>query len=164
METTLNIEQIRASHAFKLAEKGNEQEAEAKKNGSKFNYSAQMKSFPPLLKTNGLLNSLGFYYAKGKDFANDNENEFATIFNQILSWFREHEPTGFLKNKFTCSAETNAKTKAKEFMQILLRLSEEEYRFAFNETKAFTKWLVRFVADEPKNEPKNEPDKQPETV
>ncbi len=145
---TENLEAKRALFAFKAAEKGNKKQADSQ---NKFNYSAAVQELPTILRMNGLRATMAFFYSK--------EGQHRMVFDNLVSWFKlEDEPTKFMQ------AKLKEKSEAKDFMNILLHLSDNEYRIVQAETLTLANWLIRFVKTENSktSTPKPEGDEQPQ--
>lgn len=138
MSNLRNLEAQRALFAFKAA---NNDESK----GKEFNYSAAVRELPSIIRMNGLRATMAYYYSKG--------DQHKYIFEQIRDWFKnEEEPTRFMSAKF----KTPTSKKPEEFfMEILLKLSDDEYRIVQAETLTLANWLIRFVKTEDSNNQSN---------
>jgi CRISPR type III-B/RAMP module-associated protein Cmr5 len=135
MNNLRNLEAERALYAFDSATTGNK---EQKDSNNKFNYSAAVQELPSLLRTNGLRATMGYYYSKGE------QHKF--VYNLIQEWFKkEEEPTRFMFSKLNTQTD---KKPEDFFMEILLRLSDDEYRIVQAETLTLANWLIRFIKTE----------------
>jgi CRISPR type III-B/RAMP module-associated protein Cmr5 len=145
MSNLQNLEAERALYAFKSATTGNEKQ---KKSNNKFNYSAAVQEFPSMLRMNGLRATMAYYYSKGE--------QHKCVFGQIREWFnKEEEPTRFMSAK----VKTQTSKKPEEFfMEILLKLTDDEYRIVQAEVLTLTNWLIRFVKTEDSNNQSNPQD------
>lgn len=140
-----SIEATRAKVAFDFAEKGMEVKNE------KFvydNYAAAVRELPALIRMNGLRAAMAYYFQKEKE-----GNKL--VFKQIRKWFAKEDPTACLKSKFPQNEKTD--DFAKNFMDIFLKLDNDEYRIAQAETLALANWMIRFVKtqDDSKKEVEN---------
>lgn len=115
----LNIEQARASKAYKFAESGK----------SNAEYSTNAQKLPMYIKVNGLGNTLAFMYSKKSN------KGWELLYNQLYKWL--------------CSAKHSIiqteLSKGGEFVQVITQLDSEKYRFATREILALAAWLKRFV-------------------
>ncbi len=135
---TENLEAQRARKAFDFAGIGNQKQ----KDDNKLNYSAAVQELPSMLRMNGLRATMAFYYSK--------KGQHELVFKQIRDWFKdEKEPTKFMSVKF--KMPTTEKAEEKIFMNILLNLSDDEYRIVQAETLALANWMIRFVKTEDSN-------------
>jgi len=143
MKKLHNIEAMRALQAFKFAETGNAEQSEG------FNYSAAVQELPSMIRMNGLRATMAYFYSK--------EKHHGLVFKQIRDWFREFDPVQMIRRKFSEEvSKPDAKKKelalsreeAKEFMNILLNLTDDEYRIVQAETLTLSNWLIRFVKTE----------------
>lgn len=157
MSKVLNLEALRALYAFNSSEVGNKKQKDSK---NKFNYSAAVQELPSMLRMNGLRATLAYYYSK--------EKHHGLVFKQIRDWFKTHDPSKTIQNKFSNQSPESeglalAPEKAKEFITILLALSDDEYRLVQAETFTLANWMIRFAKDfkpQPEKQPKQ--DEQPE--
>ncbi|MEZ4963771.1 MAG: type III-B CRISPR module-associated protein Cmr5 [Saprospiraceae bacterium] len=139
MSSPQNLEAMRALFAFNSAEKGNKKQ---KDTNNKFNYSAAVQELPSMLRMNGLRATMAYYYSKDKE--GGGQHRF--VFKQILNWFKnEKEPTKFMNAKF--NEQKGEKTEV-FFMEVLLKLSDDEYRIVQAETLNLANWMIRFVKTE----------------
>ena len=136
MSNPQNLEAKRALFAFTEAQKGNKKQTDDKK----FNYSAAVKELPSMIRMNGLRATMAYFYSK--------EKAHELIFKQIRKWFATEDPMVFLRSKFPEKEPDNAK--AKNFMDILLKLSDDEYRIVQAETWTLANWMIRFVKEDSK--------------
>lgn len=137
-----NLEAQRALFAFKAAETGNKKQMDTK---NKFNYSAAVQELPSMIRMNGLRATMAYYYSKG------DQHEY--VFKQTRDWLKnEEEPTRFMSAKF----KTIMSKKPEEvFMEILLKLSDDEYRIVQAEILTLANWMIRFVKTEDLNNQSN---------
>lgn len=155
MSKVKNLEALRALYAFSASEAGNKKQKDTK---NKFNYSAAVQELPSMLRMNGLRATMAYYYSK--------EKHHGLVFKQVRDWFKTHDPAKIIQGKFTDqSAESEglslSPVKAKEFMSILLALSDDEYRLVQAETLTLANWMIRFAKEtKPQTQPKQ--DEQPE--
>lgn len=127
MSKPQNLEANRALKAFEFAQKGNADKA--------INYSAAVQVLPSMIRMNGLRATMAYFYSKG--------SQHELVFKQLCEWFMdENEPTKFMREKFHASPEN---IKPAGFMNILLNLSDEEYRIVQAETLTLANWMIRFV-------------------
>jgi CRISPR-associated protein Cmr5 len=124
--TTINgIEQGRAKFAYECA---NNIQRELKES-----YKSHVKSFPMLIKTNGLGASLAFLFSK-----KDKEKEvYKKVGENIVKWLKENEN---YKN-YGLVEPTNLEDLTKG----VIRLNSIEYRALTIEVLAFFNWLKRFA-------------------
>jgi len=115
----LNIEQARASKAYKFAESGK----------SNAEYSTNAQKLPMYIKVNGLGNTLAFMYSKKSN------KGWELLYKQLHEWLREAEH----------SIIQTELSKGGEFVQVITQLDSEKYRFATREILALAAWLKRFV-------------------
>lgn len=127
-----NLEAKRALFAFNMAEIGNKRQKDSQ---NKFNYSAAVQELPTILRMNGLRATMAYFYSK--------EGQHRMVFDNIRDWFKlDEEPTKFMQ------AKLKDKSEAKDFMDVLLHLSDNEYRIVQAETLTLANWLIRFVKTE----------------
>jgi CRISPR type III-B/RAMP module-associated protein Cmr5 len=130
-----NLEAKRALKAFKSANLGNKKQTA----DNSFNYSAAVQELPSMLRMNGLRATMAYYYSK------DSENH-KLVFKQLQGWFKdENDPTHLMSEKF--KLQTKGKPE-QIFMDILLNLSDDEYRIVQAETITLANWMIRFVKTE----------------
>lgn len=84
-----------------------------------------IKKMPMLIKTNGLGQTLAFYFSKSKN------NEYNQILTIIADYFYKH-------NFLTVS-------NPKALMNAVVKLEANEYRLLTKETIAYLNWLRRFA-------------------
>jgi len=114
-----NIAHERADYAYKCAEK-------ASSSDYKKDYRAYIKRFPMQVKTNGLAQTMAFFYSK-KDGAHDK------IYKEIEEW---------IKNKKGMLSQEN---KDKEFVNGLTSEDTASYRHITLEVLSILEWWKRFV-------------------
>lgn len=113
------IEINRAEHSFAALNK-----FEGNKN-DKDEMRSYIKKMPMLIKTNGLGQTLAFYFSKGKK---DQHNKILDILADYFS-----------KNKLLTVRD------AKSLMGEVVKINANEYRLITNETIAYLNWLRRFA-------------------
>lgn len=119
------IENGRAAFAFQkvkdFVQGGNE-----KRNKE---YSSYIKKLPAMIQTNGLGQSLAFYYA-------NKNNVYGDIYRQIEEWIRKKQPG--LLSKYTHQGN-------EEFVEIIINMNSGDYRIISNEVLAYLNWMRRFA-------------------
>lgn len=110
------IEIKRAEHSFA---------ALSKFQGNNDEMKSYIKKMPMLIKTNGLGQTLAFYFSKSKS------SEYNQILEILVSYLSEN---GFL-------SASNSKT----LMQNVVELDANKYRLITNETILYLNWLRRFA-------------------
>jgi len=86
---------------------------------------------PSMILQNGFGQAIAFWLAKGK-------NEHMTMFNMIKEWLsyeKDDVKNNFIKNT----------TSAKEFVQSLSAMTQQEYLSAQKETLALLEWVKRYA-------------------
>jgi CRISPR type III-B/RAMP module-associated protein Cmr5 len=122
MPTIKSIEQARAKFAWECAKVRNK------------DYGRQVNKAPAYIKTNGLLNTMAFFYSK----PGEGKGEALTDFRKWLS----HSDCGLLP----ASEDTNDK-----MLDFLLLKQESDARFLIHctaEVLALLNWLRRFAKSE----------------
>lgn len=134
----LDIDQKRAKYAFTSATAG-------VKVGK---YGSQIESLPMMIHNSGLRNTLAFAYAKGYLKQDKNKiNEWQLIFDQLMNWFAEEEPTKFFGTTF--KKQENDKNIATANIKAFVEIEDDyQYRFATQETFALVNWLRKLVKGE----------------
>lgn len=131
MSKPQNLEANRALKAFEFAKKGNEEQTKDKK----FNYSAAVQELSTMIRMNGLRATMAFFYSK--------VGQHRRVFENVCDWFNdEGEPTNFMRAKIQASPEN---IKPAGFMNVLLNLTDDEYRIVQAETLTLANWMIRFV-------------------
>ena len=126
MSQPQNLEAKRALKSFEFAQFGNKK---------KFNYSVAVQVLPSMIRMNGLRATMAYFYSK--------EGQYRAVFDQIYEWFNvEDEPTKFMWAKIQISSENK---KSVDFMEILLELTDDEYRIVQAETMTLANWMIRFA-------------------
>jgi CRISPR type III-B/RAMP module-associated protein Cmr5 len=142
MSKVENLEAKRAKTAFEFTQTGNAK--------TEINYSAAVRELPSMIRMNGLRAAMAYFYSKG--------GQHKEVFQNVMDWFKaEDEPTKIMSAKFKES--TDKKTEAR-FMEILLELTDDEYRIVQAETLTLANWMIRFVKEESTS--KTESDAEPQ--
>ncbi len=115
------IENGRASFAFNCANSIPDNQKEE--------YKSHVKSFPMLVKTNGLGSAMAFLFAKI-----EKDSTYELMLDHILKWIIENDHNNF-------SREDNFKS----LIQNIVDLNSSEYRFLTMEVLSFFEWLRRFA-------------------
>jgi len=118
MATPRTIEQGRAKRAYELAKAGMSDSSD---------YKNKVKSFPMMIKTNGLGAAVAF--AKGK-------KDWKKIYNQLEKYLKEND----LYNNYE-----NISLEGTDLDYFLTRIDSSLYRAITNETIALFTWLRRFA-------------------
>ncbi|MBF0101677.1 MAG: type III-B CRISPR module-associated protein Cmr5 [Desulfobacterales bacterium] len=96
----------------------------------------KFKSFsagaPSMILQNGFGQALAFWLSKGKD-------EHITMFDIIKEWLSYEKDD--VKNKFVKKT-----TKAKDFIEAMSTMTQQEYLTAQQETLALLEWVKRYAS------------------
>ncbi len=116
-----SIENGRAEQAFKYVK-------EVKEESFASEYKSYIKKLAPLIKNNGLGNTIAFVSAsKG---SNDKGKAYARIYSQLEKWLKEKELI------------------SKNLLDEILEINSRKYRYITKETMAILNWWRRFVDGE----------------
>jgi len=120
------LEQGRANHAFSYADK-------KVSSNMKDKFKSHVKSFPMLIKTNGLGAAIAFLFSKG----NKESGVYKLVADSIVEWLKEEEKYKYygLERLKDLKSLTNDITK----------LSSSNYRALTIEILAYFTWLRRFA-------------------
>jgi len=113
------IENGRASFAFDCAN--------SVPSNQKKDYKSHVKSFPMLVKTNGLGSAMAFLFAK-------EDKTYDLMANHIVNWIKE-------SNNYSFTKESNLKN----LLLNIVNLDSSEYRALTLDVLSFFKWLRRFA-------------------
>ena len=116
-----DLDRQRAAHAWKCVQSGCTEK-----------YTNLAKSAPALIMGNGLMPTLAFYQAKGKDGKDDNKAHFAKLLQDILTWLAGQKMGGsdfVAAMKFFHSPD----------------LKSSDYRRATEEALELLRWIRHFA-------------------
>ncbi len=103
-------------------------------------YRSLARGLNAMIQTNGLGQTLGFFYAKGRQ----TKDEHFHLLNHLTQWMQMNEYFGHLiTSQPTQSAEDN-----KLLLWVTRSANTAEYRLATTECLAFGNWLRRFAEAE----------------
>ena len=127
LTTLKEIEQGRATYAFKVVQGVND--------SLKKEYKSATKKFPVLIKTNGLGQSLAFLKSKGgeidKKTGEKKINAHDKLYKHIGDWLQTEDTKGLVKTG--------------ELVEQVIKLESHAYRQVTVETLALLNWMRRFV-------------------
>lgn len=108
-------------------------------------YGSHVESLPMMIYNSGLRNTLSFALLKGYK-GKSKSKAWECIFCGLLKWLGT-EPMMFFNSDFRDKADKAAlnETEAEELLELVLLWSNEEYRFATQETFAFVNWLRKLA-------------------
>ena len=125
METIKGIENGRAKFAYEKAKNVS--------NGLKKAYKSHVKSFPMMIKTNGLGASIAFLFSKkGKE-----NGVYDKVGEHIVDWLKEDDKYKIYK--------INKLINLQSLTQEIIKIDSAEYRALTVEILAFFTWLRRFA-------------------
>ncbi len=118
-------------------------------------YTNLAKSAPALIMGNGLMQTLAFYQAKGKD---RNDNHYKKFTEHILKWLGQRFGGEGLSNGTTFPHEHQ--TTFEEVMRALHQAGSRLYRQATDETLALLRWIRLFAPTQEHNGNKGKTENQ----
>lgn len=141
-ESFQNYAQIRAKHAFNVAQKWKEEWEKEKKNNpdAKFNYDVASKKLPYMIIENGLLGAMAFALEKKGECT-----EAGKLYD-ILSATLEH-----LKDTKIGAASTSISS-VEEWIEELAKGEADQFRRAVTESMEYLSYLRRFAKKDEKKE------------
>ena len=123
MSVVNKLEQGRADFAFKKVKS-----IHAEKFASK--YKSYVKSFPMMIKSNGLGSSLAFVFSKGLK-ESDEAKAYKQLNEHIQSWLTDQKLVALVSGE--------------KLVEKIISLPSSEYRLITNEVLSYLNWLKRFA-------------------